>query len=116
MIQAVFVSLAYVLGIVFPLFILSLFYDKISEKISGKKRQNIYQVFKILGGGIFVLSGLVIITLNFMGRLQMYQMEGFSQPVRLLIFNFSKYFRNPLIDTATFLIIIYVFYKLLKKK
>ena len=40
--QAVIVSLAYVLGIVFPLFVMSLFYERLTDKISGKSRQKIY--------------------------------------------------------------------------
>lgn len=115
LLQAVVVSFAYVLGIVFPLFILSLFYEKLTGKISGENRQKIYRVFQYLGSGIFVVSGILIIILNYFNKIQMYQMEGTSRSVRLFVFNFAKYFKNPLVDIGTFIIILVTFYKLLKR-
>lgn len=116
LIQAVFVSLAYVLGIVFPLFIISLFYEKMTDKISGKNRQKIYHIFKILGAAIFIISGVLIIIFNFLGKIQMYQMEGYSKSLRLLIFQIAKNFQNPAVDILTFSLIVLIFYKLLKRK
>jgi len=114
--QALLVSLAYVLGIVFPLFLLSLFYEKLTGKIAGKNRQKIYQIFKVLGAAIFIVSGFAIIVANFFNKIQMYQMEGYSKPFRLMIFNLSKTFQNSIFDTVTFLLIIFIFYQLIKKK
>lgn len=116
LIQALFVSLAYVLGIVFPLFIMSLFYEKLTSKISGKNRQKIYEIFKNLGAAIFIISGLSIITLNFMGKIQMNQMEGYTRGLRLTVFQISKNFQNPMVDLLIFSIIVFTFYKLIKKK
>lgn len=116
LIQATVVSLSYVMGIVFPLFIMSLFYEKATEKISGKKRQKIYNIFKILGAGIFILSGILIIIFNFLGKIQMYQMEGYSRNFRLWIFQIAKYFQNPVIDIAAFGLILVVGYWLFKIK
>lgn len=113
--QALIVTAAYVLGIVFPLFLLSLFYEKLTVKISGKNRQKIYTIFKRLGAAIFIVSGALIIILTFQNKIQMYQMEGYSRPLRLLIYQAAKYFQNPLIDVFTFAIIIFIFYKLIKK-
>lgn len=114
--QALIVSLAYVLGIVFPLFILSLFYGKLTGKISGSNREKVYKVFQSLGAGIFIISGVFIIIFNYYNKIQMYQMEKYTKPLRLLIFQLSKYFQNPIIDLLVFSFIIFIFYKLIKKK
>lgn len=114
--QAVVVSSAYVLGIVFPLFIMSLFYEKLTDKISGKNRQRIYEVFKFLGAGIFILSGIGIVVANYFNKIQMYQMEGYTKPIRMLVFNISKYFQNPFVDLLIFILLIFIFYKLIRKK
>ncbi|MEK7523278.1 MAG: cytochrome c biogenesis protein CcdA, partial [Patescibacteria group bacterium] len=114
--QAIVVSAAYVLGIVFPLFIMSLFYKKLTEKISGLNRQKIYNIFKFLGAFIFIISGILIIIFDALNKIQMYQMEKYTKPLRLLVFELSKYFKNPIVDLLIFSFIIFVFYKLIKKK
>ncbi len=112
LIQALIVSFAYVLGIVFPLFILSLSYERLTAKISGNNRQKIYHVFKILGAGIFILSGILVLIFNFQNKIEMNQMEGYSRTIRLIVFNIAKNFQNPIVDIGTFLIIVFVFYKM----
>lgn len=116
LVQAMVVSLAYVMGIVFPLFILSLSYEKLTKKISGVNREKIYRIFKLLGGLIFILSGLSIIALAYLNKIQMYQMEGYSRSMRLLVFGVASWFKNPILDLVAFAFIIFVFYKLLKNK
>lgn len=114
--QALVVSFAYILGIVFPLFILSLTYEKTTSKISGKNRQKIYNIFKVLGGSIFILSGILVLVFNYLNKIEMNQMEGYSRVLRLIVFNISRNFQNPILDMSTFLIIVFIFYKLLRKK
>ena len=114
--QALLVSFAYVLGIVFPLFILSLSYQKLTSVISGKKRQKIYQIFQYLGATIFIASGVAIVILAYLNKIVMYQMEGYSKGVRLMIFELAKNFQNPVIDIGVFIAIVFIFYKLLKRK
>lgn len=114
--QAIIVSSAYVMGIVFPLFIMSLFYEKLTAKISGSNRQKIYNIFKYLGAAIFIISGILIIVFDALNKIQMYQMERYTKPLRLLVFQLSKYFQNPIIDLLIFGFIIFIFYKLIKKK
>lgn len=116
LLQAAFVSLAYVLGIVFPLFLLSLGYEKFANKISGQNRQKTYQILKYIGAAIFFISGILIAIFNFFDKIQMNQMEGYSQSIRLLVFAISKWFQNPLLDILIFSFIIFIFYKLLKTK
>lgn len=116
LLQAVVVALAYVLGIVFPLFLLSFFYDKISTRFLGEIKSKVYRIFKILGGLIFAASGVIIAILNFQGRIVMGGMSGETASIRMLVFNLSKYFQNPFADILTFGLIVYVFYRLIKKK
>ncbi len=113
--QAVIVSAAYVLGIVFPLFLMSLGYARATRVISGKRRQNIYTVFKYLGAGIFILSGVLIIILAAMHKLQMGQMDGYSTILRLIVFNIARHFQNPVVDLASFIAIVTVFIYLIRK-
>lgn len=115
LLQAGVVSLAYVLGIVFPLFILSLFYRELTSKISGENRKKIHDALSYLGAGIFIVSGILIISFNYMNKLQMYQAEGYSRTLRLFVYQFAKYFQNPILDLLVFVLILFGFYKLLKK-
>jgi len=114
--QAIVVSSAYVLGIVFPLFIMSLFYENLIKRISGNNRQKIYNIFKYLGAAIFIISGIFIIIFDALNKIQMYQMEKYTKPLRLLVFQLSKYFQNPVVDLLIFSFIIFIFYKFIKKK
>lgn len=115
LLQAVIVSFAYVLGIVFPLFILSVFYKTATHKLSGGNRQKIYTIFKYLGAGIFFLSGVLIAIFNYLGKIEMKQMDGYSKSVRMIVFNVAKYFQNPFIDITVFIAIIFLLVYLLKK-
>ncbi len=112
--QALIVSFAYVLGIVFPLFLMSMFYEKAASKIGGPNRQKIYNTFKWIGAGIFLVTGVLIAIFNYLGKIQMNQMEPYSQTIRMVVFNIAKYFQNPIADLGVFLLILFVFYKLLR--
>lgn len=114
LLQALIVSLAYVTGIVMPLFVMSMFYEKVATKIGGPNRQKIYNIFKWLGAGIFLVTGVLIAIFNYLGKIQMNQMEPYGQTIRMTVFNIAKYFQNPIIDLGAFLIILFVFAKLLK--
>ncbi len=113
--QALVVSLSYVLGIVFPLFIISLFYKRTTSKISGHFRHTMHIVFQYLGASIFIVTGILVAIFNYLDKIQMKQMEGYSNNMRMAIFQISKYVQNPLIDIGIFLIVIFIFYKLLRK-
>lgn len=112
--QALIVSLAYVLGIVMPLFVMSLFYDKATARVAGHNRQKLYNILKTLGAGIFFITGILIAIFNFQGKIQMNQMEPYSQRIRLIVFEVAKYFQNPLFDLFIFGLVIFAFFKLLK--
>lgn len=111
--QGIIVSFAYVLGIVFPLFILSIFYKKLTKKISGQNRKKVHDVFSTIGAAIFIVSGILIIVFNYLNKIQMYQAEGYSKGLRMVVFQFAKYFQNPIVDFVSFLFIIFIFYKII---
>ena len=112
--QAFIISLAYVVGIVMPLFVMSMFYENATGKIAGPNRQKIYTVFKYLGSGIFFLTGILIAVFNFQGKIQPNEMDPYSQKIRLIVFEVAKYFQNPILDLFVFSILLFTFYKLLK--
>lgn len=114
--QALLVSLAYVLGIVFPLFILSLVYEKTTQKFAGPARRKLHQIFTFAGAGIFILSGILILILTYLDKIEMYQIEGYGRGVRLLVFQVGKYFQNPIVDLVVFTLILFAVYKLFKKR
>lgn len=113
--QAFIVSLAYVLGIVFPLFIISIFYKGATAKLSGKFRHKVYTVFQYLGASIFILSGILVAIFNYLDKIQMNQMEGYSTNLRMFIFQIAKYFQNPIVDVAVFTSIVIIFVFLLRR-
>jgi len=112
--QAIIVSMAYVLGIVFPLFLLSLSYEKFSKKISGQNRQKTYTILKYVGASVFILSGILIAIFNYFNKIEMNQMEGYGKKIRLIVFEVAKWFQNPILDIGVFLFILYIFVKLLR--
>jgi cytochrome c biogenesis protein CcdA len=114
LLQAVIVAFAYVIGIVMPLFIMSLIYARMTVGLSGPKRQKIYTVLKYLGAIIFFITGILIAVFNYLGKIQMNQMEPYSQKLRLVVFEIAKYFQNPLVDVLVFAAVLLSFYKLLK--
>ena len=116
LLQALIVSIAYVAGIVFPLFLISLFYEKAAGVIGGAKRQEIYEKFKYVGAAIFFISGILVAIFNYMGKIDVNKMEPYSQTIRMTVFNVAKWFQNPIVDLGTFLLIVLVFYLLLKKR
>ena len=116
LLQALIVSFAYVIGIVTPLFVMSMFYEKAASKIAGKNRQKIYNVLRYVGSGIFFLTGILIAIFNFQGKLEMDQAESYGQKIRLLVFEIAKYFQNPLFDLLIFAIVLFIFFKLLMYK
>lgn len=115
LIQALVVSLAYVLGIIFPLVLISLIYEKTSYKLFIKNRQKFYKMFKMAGTFIFILSGVTLGILNYLSKIEMKQYENQSQTIRLLFFQISKVFSNPFIDIFIFSLLLFSFYKLLRK-
>jgi cytochrome c biogenesis protein CcdA len=113
--QAFLVSIAYVLGIVFPLMFISMSYSKVTGVI-GSNRAKIYKIFQILGVGIFFISGITITVLNYFDKIQMNsEKDSYGQFIRNIVFDISKYFQNRIIDLLVFSLILFMFYKLIIK-
>lgn len=111
--QAIIVSFSYVLGIVMPLFFMSMFYKTATMQVSVLKRQNVYKIIKYIGAGVFFITGILIAIFNYQGKIVMNQMESYSQIVQMAVFNIARYFQNPVIDLISFIVIITIFVKLL---
>ncbi|MBI5614539.1 hypothetical protein HY947_06450 [Candidatus Gottesmanbacteria bacterium] len=116
LLQALIVSLAYIVGIVMPLFVLSLFYEKTSSKFLGSQKVKTYTVLKYIGAGIFFITGILIAIFNFQGKIQMNQMDPYSLKIRMIVFQVAKNFQNPILDLFVFGILLVIFYTLLTYK
>ncbi len=110
LLQAAVVSFAYVLGIVFPLFFLSLGYQDVSRRLSGGNRQKLYTVLKYMGAFVFIVSGILIVISNYLDRIQMNQMEEYGRSIRQTVLEAGQLFRNPVLDIAVFLTLLILFY------
>ena len=92
------VSFVYVLGIVFPLFLLSLFYEKITNQYLYKVKKRIEKPLKLLAAATFIVSSIVIAVLAMTGKIQMEASDKYSIQLRTFIYNLSGYFRSPIFD------------------
>ena len=100
---------------VMPLFIMSLLYQKTAGRIlSGVNRQKIYHVFRALGATIFFVAGILIAVFNYLGKIEMNQMESYGTGIRMVVFQVAKFFQNPIFDVSVFLFVTYIFIKLLR--
>lgn len=106
--QALIVAMAYVMGIVAPLFIMSILYEKITNKIEGTNQRKISQILKYVGAGIFIITGILMAIFNYFDKIQMNQMEPLTRPLRLWVFEISKLFQNSWIDLGVFSLIIII--------
>ena len=95
---------------------MSMLYDKATQKITGPNKNKLYTILKYIGAGLFFTTGLTIAVLNSQGKIQMNQMEPYSQQIRMVVFTISKYFQNPFIDIAVFMAAMVTFYKLMTYK
>ncbi len=92
------VSLVYVMGIVFPLFFLSLFYEKITNQYLYNVKKRLEKPLKILAAATFMISAVVISILALTGRIQMDSSMEYGNNLRMLIYTLSSRLQNPFID------------------
>ena len=104
--QALVVALSYVMGIVAPLFIMSVLYQKVTDKIEGPNQRKIANILKHVGAGIFIMTGILMAIFNYFDQIQMNQMEPLTRPLRLWVFTISKFFQNSWLDLGVFILII----------
>jgi len=98
LLTSLIVSFVYVLGIVFPLFLLSLFYEKITNQYLYKVKKRIEKPLKLLAAATFLVSSIVIAVLALTGKIQMETSDKYSIQLRTFIYNLSGYFRSPIFD------------------
>ena len=92
------VSIVYVLGIVFPLFLLSLFYEKLTNQYLYCFKKRLDKPLKLLAAATFIFSSFVITTLALTGKIQMESSSTYSNQLRTFIYDLSVYFQNPIFD------------------
>ncbi|KKP59110.1 MAG: Cytochrome c biogenesis protein transmembrane region [Candidatus Gottesmanbacteria bacterium GW2011_GWA1_34_13] len=98
LLTSLIVSFVYVLGIVFPLFLLSLFYEKITNQYLYNIKKRTEKPLKLLAAGTFIVSSVVIAVMALTGKIQMETSNKYSNESRTFIYNLSGYFRNPIFD------------------
>lgn len=98
-------SLAYVLGMTIPLFVIAYFLDKseITNKISVFRKRVSYSFLgnrvgvtmsEILSGIMFLLMGLLLVYLTYTGQLAM--SGGYQTEINIFVSNVSEYLKNIL--------------------
>lgn len=116
LLTAFIVSVVYVLGIIFPLFFLSLMYEKLTQAKLFTLKSKINKPLKILAGGIFILSGLLIAYFTLLGKIVMTsENEAFSIKLRTFMYSISGSIGNSVIDIAAFLLILTVLIIFIRK-
>ncbi|MBI4991411.1 hypothetical protein HZB96_04945 [Candidatus Gottesmanbacteria bacterium] len=114
-ISAFIVSIVYVLGIVFPLFFLSLLYDKLTNQYLYKVKRNLEKPLKILASLTFIISGIVISYLALTGRIQMSANMAYGVNLRMFIYEISSRLKNPILDILVLTGIIILFIIMFKE-
>ncbi|OGG03835.1 hypothetical protein A2W14_04810 [Candidatus Gottesmanbacteria bacterium RBG_16_37_8] len=100
------VSIVYVLGIVFPLFFLSLFYEKLTNQYLYKIKKKVDKPLKIIASLTFMVSSVVITILALTGKIQMEQNMAYGDTLRNFIFNISGRLQNPYLDILVLIALI----------
>lgn len=113
MLTALIVSLVYVLGIVFPLFFLSLFYERLTNQSLYKIKTGFEKPLKILAAFTFIFSGLAIGYLTLTNRIVME--ESYGSFVQKFIYEISARIKNPLVDLGVLALIVILFLLMLKE-
>lgn len=94
------VSIVYVMGIVFPLFFLSLFYEKMSNTYLYTVKKRVEKPLKVIASLIFMLSAVLISFMALTNRIQMDSSMEYGKQLRSFIYNVSSRIQNPVADIA----------------
>ncbi len=114
-ITSLIVSLVYVLGIVFPLFFLSLFYEKITNQYLYNFKQRVEKPLKILASFTFMISSIIIAYMALTDRIKMDSNMEYGRGLRNFIFDISGKLQNPILDILVLVGIILLFKIILKE-
>lgn len=112
---AFIVAVVYVLGIVFPLFFLSLFYQNLTNQYLYKLKSKIERPLKLLAAFTFMGSAVIISYLAVTGKIVMDKNMEYGVWLRTFIFDVSDYLQNPILDLLT-LVSIVLFIKIMLKE
>lgn len=95
---SVIVSSVYVLGIVFPLFFLSMFYQELTNRRLFAIKHTLEKPLKMLAAVTFVGSSILIAILALTGKIQPEKNMVYADTLRMFIYTISDRFRNPIFD------------------
>lgn len=103
---AFIVSVVYVMGIVFPLFFLSLFYEKLTNQYLYKMKKTIEKPLKLLASATFMVSAVVIGYLALTDKINIEQNQMYGTFIRTFIYDLSSKLKNPVLDIIMLILII----------
>lgn len=109
------VSFVYVLGIVFPLFFLSLFYEKLTNQYLYKVKSKTEKPLKLAASILFMVSSVIISYMALTGKIVMDENQAYAKNLRMFIFNLSSKLSNPILDIAVLIGIVLLFWLILKE-
>ncbi|OIO15335.1 hypothetical protein COV53_05035 [Candidatus Gottesmanbacteria bacterium CG11_big_fil_rev_8_21_14_0_20_37_11] len=109
------VSFVYVLGIVFPLFFLSLFYEKLTNQYLYKIKSKTEKPLKIIASITFMVSSLIIAYMALTDKIKMDANMEYGRGLRDFIFDVSGKLQNPILDILVLIGIILLFKIMLKE-
>lgn len=92
------VSAVYVMGIVFPLFSLSLFYERLTNRYLYNIKTRTEKPLKFAAAMLFMVSSVMISLMALAGKIKMDENQAYSQSLRWFIYNLSAKLQNPVID------------------
>lgn len=98
LLTSLIVSLVYVLGIVFPLFFLSMFYEKITNQYLYQLKSKLEKPLKYLASFMFMVSAAIISYLALTDRIQMDSSMEYSNNLHIFIYDLSNRLTSPLFD------------------
>lgn len=109
LLTAFIVSLVYVLGIVFPLFFLSLGYEKLSQSKLFTIKSKVNKPLKVIASIMFIVSGILIGYFALIGQIVMDEKnEQFAISLRMFMYSLSQKVGNSYIDIGVFIIILII--------
>lgn len=106
LLTSLIVSIVYVMGIVFPLFILSLFYEKITNQYLFAVKKKVEKPLKILASATFMISAVIISFLALTNRIQMESSMEYGNTLRTFIYNLSGRLQSPVFDILIIIVAI----------
>src|SRR3989338_7936189 len=114
LLTSLIVSIVYVLGIVFPLFFLSLFYEKITNQYLYNVRKRVEKPLKLLAAATFMISSVIIAYMALTDKIKMDANMEYGRELRNFIFNVSGKLQSPILDILVLVGIILLFKIMLK--